>query len=111
MTTIQWTPRAKQRPRTTVKSGKAVTFTPPETREAEKRIREQWTAPPEEGPISVIVVFRDTDFDIEVAAADEPVSKKLRGDLDNYAKTVLDALNGVAWVDDKQIVSLYLIKE
>jgi Holliday junction resolvase RusA-like endonuclease len=35
---------------------------------------------------------------------------KLTGDIDNYAKSILDALNGVAYADDKQIVSLYLEK-
>ncbi len=29
-----------------------------------------------------------------------------RGDIDNYAKLVLDALNGRAWVDDQQIDTL-----
>lgn len=33
-----------------------------------------------------------------------------RGDLDNYAKAVLDALNGTVWKDDSQICSLVLIK-
>ena len=30
------------------------------------------------------------------------------GDLDNTAKAVLDALKGVAWADDSQIVELHL---
>ncbi len=28
---------------------------------------------------------------------------KLRGDVDNYAKSILDGLNGVAFQDDKQV--------
>jgi Holliday junction resolvase RusA-like endonuclease len=35
---------------------------------------------------------------------------KLTSDIDNYAKAVLDALNGVAYTDDKQVVCLYLEK-
>ena len=31
-------------------------------------------------------------------------------DLDNMAKTVLDALNGLAYIDDSQIYSLTLFK-
>lgn len=31
-----------------------------------------------------------------------------RGDLDNTAKVALDALNGIAWEDDEQIVHLEL---
>jgi hypothetical protein len=28
---------------------------------------------------------------------------RLRGDIDNYIKTIMDGLNGVAWDDDKQV--------
>ena len=31
-------------------------------------------------------------------------------DVDNIAKAVLDALNGVIWVDDKQVVELTVKK-
>jgi Holliday junction resolvase RusA-like endonuclease len=34
-----------------------------------------------------------------------------RGDIDNYSKGVLDALNGIAWVDDVQVTSLEVTKE
>lgn len=33
-----------------------------------------------------------------------------RPDLDNIAKTILDALNGLAWKDDSQVVSLTISK-
>lgn len=33
-----------------------------------------------------------------------------RPDVDNYAKLVLDALNGIAWHDDAQVVSLSILK-
>lgn len=33
-------------------------------------------------------------------------STRKQGDIDNYAKTVLDALNGVVWRDDRQIRKL-----
>lgn len=32
------------------------------------------------------------------------------GDVDNLAKGILDACNGVIWIDDKQISSLYVTK-
>jgi Holliday junction resolvase RusA-like endonuclease len=35
---------------------------------------------------------------------------KLRGDLDNYVKSLLDGLNGVAYEDDKQVVNLKAFK-
>ena len=31
-------------------------------------------------------------------------------DLDNMAKTVLDALNGTAYADDRQVIDLHLVK-
>lgn len=40
--------------------------------------------------------------------ADAPVLP--RSDLDNMAKAVLDALNGVAWVDDSQVGRLVVQK-
>lgn len=33
-----------------------------------------------------------------------------RRDLDNLSKAVLDALNGIAWVDDTQVVDLHIVK-
>lgn len=34
-----------------------------------------------------------------------------RGDLDNRAKVALDALNGIVWDDDAQIVELHLYRK
>lgn len=32
------------------------------------------------------------------------------GDIDNLAKSILDGLNGVVWMDDSQVVALHLFK-
>jgi len=40
----------------------------------------------------------------------EPQTKPLRGDIDNYMKTVLDALNTIAWDDDIQVVAVSAVK-
>jgi Holliday junction resolvase RusA-like endonuclease len=41
----------------------------------------------------------------------EPQSAKLRrGDIDNYTKLICDALNGIAWRDDRQIAALTVRK-
>jgi len=39
-----------------------------------------------------------------------PGHNKSCGDLDNLAKSILDALNGVIWIDDSQIESLHVRK-
>ena len=38
-------------------------------------------------------------------------AKRLRGDIDNYAKSLLDALNRIVWEDDRQIDTLILHRE
>lgn len=107
---LEWKPRAKQRPRTVVKGGKTLTFTPKETRDAEAAIAAQWDADPVEGPIRVDLILTDTTIEVEIVPTLECESSKLRGDIDNYAKTVLDALNKVAWGDDSQIRELKVLK-
>jgi Holliday junction resolvase RusA-like endonuclease len=82
------------------RTGKA--YTPKRTKEAERTIaqyamakRSTYDIPfPITGPLRVGIAFL--------------LSKKQTGDIDNYAKTVLDALNGVIWQDDKQIKRLDL---
>jgi Holliday junction resolvase RusA-like endonuclease len=106
-------PKSKGRPRVT-KTGHA--FTPKETVEYEKKIAEAYKGPLfEEGMLSMKLRFtvEGTEMMIERVEPDPnfPLPKgKLTGDIDNYAKSILDALNGVAYTDDKQIVCLYLEK-
>ena len=103
-------PRSKQRPRST-RSGH--TYTPKETREYEKLISKAYSGVAfVEGPLEVELVF-DNDKTTIVIKELKPTKNpsKLRGDIDNYAKAILDALNGVAYTDDKQIVSLKLKKK
>lgn len=97
-------PQVKQRPRMT-RRGRV--FTPERTLLAEAAIAEQYQGPQFTGPVHVEFVFHldHTAIYIEDLVY-EPI-RGLRGDTDNYIKTVADALNGVAWVDDKQIKSIY----
>jgi len=83
-------PRSKERPQWN--NGRA--YTPPKTRAAEKVVREAYVAKYPttklEGSLEV-----DVEFYME---------SWRRKDLDNMEKLVLDALNGVAYDDDSQIV-------
>ena len=109
---LVWTPRAKQRPRTAFKNGNYRTFTPRETLAAETALAAQWVGQPVEGPIEVYLIISDTEVDVTVVSCAEPDSPKLRrGDIDNYCKLILDALNGHAWVDDRQIALMYVRKQ
>ena len=109
--TLLWTPRAKQRPRTTFRNGRLRTFTPRETVAAEDSLREQWRGPEFRDDVAVEVIMSNTKVYVSVRDTDKPQSGLLRkGDIDNYSKLILDALNGCAWRDDRQIAELRVVK-
>lgn len=87
-------------------------FTPPETRKFEQEVRE-WGfdcgLKPVAYPIRVSLVFFDKTDDPTLRLHSlTGITYHTHGDLDNYAKAVLDGLNKVAYKDDKQIVELAL---
>lgn len=88
-------PRSKQRPRVTQRG----TFTPKETIEAEKRVRNAWRAlgvSKFEHQVIVHLGFYN--------------GNKRRRDIDNMAKLILDALNREAFDDDYQVVGVNMFK-
>lgn len=95
-------PIAKGRPRFT-KAGHC--YTPDETRKYERQLaaiaREAYRGQPLTGPLKLSIVFC-------VPKPKRPKFKlpAVRPDLDNYVKAVKDALNGIYWVDDGQIVHI-----
>lgn len=100
--------RGKGRPRFT-RGGRP--YTPKATRDYEAAIRDAFEnatgRPPEpfSGPIAVsIMTYRQLPKSTPKSVSSEPDTHK--PDIDNVAKIVLDALNGVAWEDDAQVVSL-----
>ena len=104
--------RGKGRPRF-ARGGHA--YTPKGTRDYERAIREAFEnapgRPPEpfSGPIAVcIMTYRQLPKSAPKSVIREPDMHK--PDADNVAKIVLDALNGVAWLDDAQVTSLTVVK-
>lgn len=101
-------------------------FTPRTTELAEDRIRQAWCAGATTGaaypwffsPLRLLVTVRvarpaahfGTGRNAGVVRAAAPLWPAVKPDVDNYVKTVLDALNGVAFRDDSQIVELSVRK-
>lgn len=69
-----------------------------------------YDGPKYSGEIAVHLVFDHEGTAVIIEGVDVDGKSKLRGDIDNYIKTVLDALNGVAWGDDNQIVKVTAVK-
>lgn len=102
-------PKAKERPRST-KGG--VFYTPPATKAAEKALADMFHDvvgdgfEPFDRPIDVRWQFHNEGHYLEVWSAEDYKERKLRGDTDNYLKTGGDALNKIAWTDDRLIVKV-----
>lgn len=103
-------PKAKGRPRVTFKNGKPRTYTPENTMLAENTIRTLLLSYKGKGfpaytPVRMtITFFRQRN---RWAKDKLPVRKP---DIDNFAKMVLDAANGILFADDAQITKLILSK-
>lgn len=105
----------KQRPRATVAMGHARVYTPNRTRLFEARVRKAWIEQVGErfagwkGPVAVdVLVSREL-------AKSNPKHWAGRQDIqapdaDNVLKAVLDALNGLAYKDDRSITKLQVQK-
>lgn len=121
--TIPGEPQGKGRHRAVRRGDHIATYTPRKTKDYEDEVR---------------FCYRQEYGDLMAFAVDEPVSATIiaafgipkstskrrkvemmagmvlptkKPDTDNIAKIVLDALNGLAYPDDKQVVELHVIKE
>ena len=102
-------PKVKGRPRMT-KTGH--TYTPKKTVEYEAEVASQYDGPKFEGDIAMeIILGKDRMWVTINDMSDWENNSRLTGDIDNYAKSVLDALNGIAYEDDKQIKQLIVRKQ
>lgn len=92
MTDIFMHPVPKGRPR--VVDGKA--YTPKETKRAERDLAQLYRLQAECRP----------DWNGYVSVKVDVHTPSGKGDLDNYVKLMLDALNGIAWKDDRSVVEI-----
>lgn len=113
---IQGNPVGKARPRFT-KQGYA--YTDEKTKAYEQLVRIMYRSKYRGQPkatgnvnveirITISVPKSATKKEREVLLSARPMKKP---DLDNVAKIILDALNGVAYEDDKQVTSLTIYRE
>lgn len=98
----------KQRPRW----GQGQTYTPAKTRAYEKRIGDEYRIARGafiDGPVSLTIEAAyapPSSWSKKNRAAAIGTWKETKPDLDNIVKLVKDALNGVAYVDDKLVTDL-----
>lgn len=100
-------PQGKARPRFT---RQVRAYTPKNTVDYEERIKQAYIAAggtliSDTEPISICITAC-----LKRAKSNKMDSPTLKPDADNIAKAVCDALNGIAYKDDKQIVSLTVLK-
>ena len=120
-TTINRIPVAKGRPRFSHWGGYTHTYTPTKTLHEEKIIKEhlkqEWTFEPIDSPIKVFIEFY---MPIPTSYSKKKVNEIMveckgkhykKPDLDNLAKLILDAMNGLVFRDDALICELNLVKK
>jgi Holliday junction resolvase RusA-like endonuclease len=113
--TVDGEPVAKARPKFVIAKGFPIAYTPEKTRIAEKTIRDTavmfYRCVPTTKPVEVNLVFHKSvpkswSKKKQQEALDGLILPQMKPDIDNYIKTVFDALNGVVWVDDSQVCSV-----
>lgn len=117
--TVLTKPQPHPRPRAFSRGG-AVRIYQPKTdwfNEIRRVAERDWKRPPIQTPVRVLIDIRlkrpkshyTTKGQLKKSAPKFPISKR-SGDLDNFEKTVLDALNGIAYDDDSQVTDLHCYK-
>lgn len=112
-------PKGKARPRVT---RKGITYTPQDTVNYETWVKECYVIARLENnyellksdlSVSLVVYYpllKSMSKKVCVQALDGTIRPSKKPDCDNIAKIILDALNGVAYIDDKQVVNLTIAK-
>ena len=100
--TIYGKPQGKARPR--FANGHA--YTPKQTADYERQIKNAFIAAGGEKIENDGVIIEIDVYYKKTAADKKKLSPTKKPDIDNICKIVLDGLNGVAYADDKQVISL-----
>lgn len=119
MIIIPGQPQGKARARTVTRGGVVRSYTPPKTADYEKMVafcyRTQGGRYYSDDPVRLhIAAFYEIPKSWSRKKRDEAAASDLlptvKPDCDNCIKIIADALNGVAYADDKQIISVNLTK-
>lgn len=113
-------PVGKSRPRFTTVNGHVKAYTPRSTKECESAFRKACEAvcgvsEPKKGPVRVEVTavfqipksFSKAKREMALACKLRPTKKP---DIDNIVKLAMDAINGKAYTDDANVVSVIAVK-
>ena len=115
--TIDGVPVAKGRPR----FGRYGTYTPKKTQEYEEYVKMCWLAKygsiqPSEQSLEVNIVFylpipKNVNKKQRAEMLNGKIKHTKKPDIDNLIKSVLDALNGIAYSDDSKIIKVAAEKQ
>jgi len=120
MFTVYGEPVGKQRPRFARRGNFVSTYTPQKTKTYEDEIRmmakaAMGSSEPLDTPVTVAIYIRvgiPASFSKQkrkdaLANIEKPTKKP---DADNILKCFMDAMNGIVYLDDKQVVNIHLTK-
>jgi Holliday junction resolvase RusA-like endonuclease len=118
--TVPGRPIGKQRPRVTMRGGFARAYTPKQTHEYENLVKTSYRSynglNKLEGPISAdINIYFEPPKSLSRKKKEHLVNENSwytsKPDTDNLIKSILDALNGLAYEDDSQVCEIYTQKK
>ena len=115
---IEGEPRGKERARTVRQGGRIHSYTPKRTAIYEAQVRHMYEEAGgvmyETAPVAIdieayygVPKSKTAEAKRRLLTEDKPTKKP---DVDNIAKIICDGLNGTAYKDDKQVVSLKVTK-
>lgn len=110
---------AKGRPRARTRGGKVTLYTPDTTIKGEAWVRQCWMDQVGQvlltGPLEVRLklhspIPKSWNQKQQAQAHGDNMRPVTKPDLDNVGKLALDALNGIGWFDDSQVVRIVIDK-